>query len=126
MVCFGRNGPDCDWIPDNDIRVRSDSYATFPRIQVEYFCSVRTSDSHKCGRIENTGVHTLFPDDGHSVFYTIHSVGNFSKIVLAQFLLGLVERTVVTAGYLKNAPILENHVETLKTFSTVQYIVKAF
>jgi len=46
-------------------------------------------------------MYTLLPDYRHSILDTVHAIGDFREVILAQSFLLSVERTIVAASNLK-------------------------
>lgn len=77
-------------------------YTNLSWVDVEYFGSICTSDGHKPWWVHLSWMHTFLPDNWHSIFYTIYTVWNLAKIILAESLLTGGESAVVTPSHLKN------------------------
>lgn len=101
MMGLRRNRTRRLWIPHNNIGIRSGLDASLSRIQIENLGRIRTGHRHEFARINDAGMDSLLPDDGHPIFDAIHAVRNFGEIVQAEFLMRFVEGAIVTARRLQ-------------------------
>lgn len=88
-------------VPNDNVPVGADVDAPFTRVHVEDLGSVRRSDGHEASGIHFAGYHALFPDERHALFDAVHAVRDLGEVALADLLLLLGERAVVSSGDLQ-------------------------
>jgi hypothetical protein len=129
MMRSSGNCPGLKRIPNDEIRVGPQSDAPFLRVDVKDFGSVCASNGHKSTRVDDPRLYSFLPYDRHPVFYPVYPIGNFGKVVFANFLLRLVKSAIVATGDLQHIPTLQKKVVIFdpllvhSCFATIQLII---